>query len=54
MDINTSPMSEKEFSSMIKRLLSERYNEAKQIDVSLWSYDKNLDKIKIVPTYEFK
>ena len=53
MDINTSGMSEKEFSNLIKQLLSNRYTESKQIDVSLWSYDKNLDKIKIVPKYEF-
>jgi len=54
MEINTSNMSEKEFSNLIKQLLSERYSEAKQIDVHLWSYDKSLDSIKIVPTYEFK
>jgi len=54
MEINTSNMSEKEFSNLIKQLLSKRYLEAKQVNVNLWSYDKSLDSIKIVPTYEFK
>ena len=54
MDINTSDMSEKEFSNLIKQLLSNRYAESKQIDVSLWSYDKNLDKLKLYQSMNFK
>jgi len=54
MEINTNEMSEKEFSNLIKQLLSKRYPEANRINIDIWSYSKSLDSIKIVPTYEFK
>jgi len=54
MIIDTSNMSEREFSNIIKQLLSERYKEASKINVDMWSYSKPLDTIKITPTYEFK
>lgn len=54
MIIDTNNMSEKEFSNIIKQLLSERYKEANKINVDMWSYGKPLDTIRITPSYEFK
>jgi len=54
IDIDTSKISEREFSDLIKSLLVDRYIEATKVNVGIWSYAKTLDSIQIIPTYEFK
>jgi len=53
INIDVNKMSEKEFSNIIKILLSRRYNEAKRIDIVLYTHCTHHDTIQIMPKYEF-